>query len=195
MTRIFAFAFALASAPVIADASTLINFDNLSGGDNVTTQYAGVTFSDALVANFPLAGYSAPNFIRSLSSAYQPQQGSPISAVFASAVSSVSLLGLDIGANGFILKAFDSVSGGNLLALASFTGSDIGVGTFQSLTVSAAGILRVEFSQITNVGGGDGMGFDDFSYDVSEVPVPATLPLGLAGVAAFGFVARRRKSV
>jgi hypothetical protein len=35
--------------------------------------------------------------------------------------------------------------------------------------------------------------FDDFTYSVSTVPLPAALPLMLSGLGVLGFAARRRK--
>ena len=40
---------------------------------------------------------------------------------------------------------------------------------------------------------GAGYGYDGFRFDVAQVPLPATLPLLLAGLGAFG-IARRRKA-
>lgn len=187
-------AVALSFLPMGASAATVINFDDLGPNVVVGSTYAGVTFVDATTDQFFLAGYSAPTMIRSSSGGFQPQQASPIQAVFAAAASFVSLTGLDIGANGYVLKAFDAMSGGNLVQMASFTGVDIGVGTFQTLSVSGPSIWRVEFSQIAETGVGDGMAFDDFTYELAAVPVPASLPLMLAGLGGLGLLARRRKS-
>jgi len=71
-------------------------------------------------------------------------------------------------------------------------GSSIGVGEFFDVTV-AGSIKSVEFSQETPCCG-DGVLFDDFSFTAPAViPVPATMPLLVAGLGGFGFLARRRR--
>ncbi len=177
-----------------ASAATVIDFDDMASFAAVGSTYPGVTFSDAATFGLLLAGSSGANVLTSISGGFQPQQSNPISAVFASAASFVSLTGVDIGGHGFVLKAFDAVTGGNLVQQATYLGSNFGVGTFTTLSVSGPAIWRVEFSQIANLGLGDGMAFDDFTYELAAVPVPASLPMILAGLGGLGLLARRRKS-
>jgi len=140
-----------------------IDFDDLSSGITVGSNYSGlgVTFVDAVTSsNGSLPGGTTPTSIMHSSSAYGPQPSNPIEAIFNSLVSSVSLTGLDVGGDGFILSAYDAISGGNLLTASQIFGSGYGIGQFFTLNVSAAGIQRVEFSQLTNTHG-DGIAFEN----------------------------------
>lgn len=56
--------------------------------------------------------------------------------------------------------------------------------------LAAAGISRAE---LTTTLSNDYILLDNFTYDVSVVPIPAALPLFLSGLAGLGFLARRRK--
>jgi hypothetical protein len=167
-----------------------IDFDDLSSGTVVGDNYLGqgVSFVDASITSVALTGMSAPNGINRLGS-YTFDQNNPITAIFSTLISSVSLTGYDIGSAGFIMKAYDMQVGGNLLQTASFVGPDIGVGTNHTLSLNIEGIRRIEFSQIL-VGGGDGVVFDNFSFNTAEVPEPSTFAifaLGMIGLASRRF--------
>ena len=171
-----------------------IDFDNLSSGTIVGANYIsqGVEFVDATIVSIGLPGMSAPNGINRLGD-YQFFQDNPIVAIFSDLISSVSLTGYDVGANGFIMKAFDAQVGGNLLQSISFVGPGVGVGTNHLLTLDVGGIRRVEFSQISSVTG-DGVVFDDFSFTTKAIPEPTTIAifaLGIMGLAARRFNASK----
>ena len=178
--------------PFATQAAT-INFDDLGNLVVVGTTYPGVTFSNArtlVTGNLP--GGSPSTSIVSQSDFSMPKQSNPISAVFGSAVSFVSLTGIDVGENGFILKAFDAMIGGNLLGSTSMFGIGVGVGTFFDLSLSFSGIFRIEFSQASSVNLEDGMVFDNLVYDVTVVPVPAAGLLLLGALGGMGMLSRRR---
>lgn len=184
----------------------VIGFDDLSAGVVVGGHYSGlgVTFVDALTTSSALPGTSTPTALRHTDT-YRPQPSNPIEAIFDSAVDSVSLTGIDVGVAGFVLSAYDDVSGGNLLAYSEVFGTDLGVGQSFTLSVAATGIRRVEFSQ-AHLDQTDGILFDNFTFEVAQVsppPPPATpadvpepisaalFGLGLVGIGASRM---RRKS-
>lgn len=57
--------------------------------------------------------------------------------------------------------------------------------------------LRVELGNFTSSGGSnasnDGFSIDDVTLGLTAVPVPATLPLLMAGAGAFGFIRRKQR--
>jgi hypothetical protein len=175
-------------------ATVEIDFDELTPGIDVGATYAasGVTFVDARVYSIAgLVGGSQPYGIVHSALVTEPVPTNPIKAIFSSDVASVSLTGINVGANGFLLKAFDSQTGGALLDSEQVFGTDAGSGQFFTLTVAAAGIRRVEFSLVQNTIN-DGLVFDDFSFETA-VPLPASLPLFATGVGALGLLGWRRK--
>jgi hypothetical protein len=179
-------------------ATTTIDFDNLSAGDEVGGAFAaaGVTFVDAKIRTTNLAGMSGANTIYHSTSGSEPTLADPIIALFDMAVSSVSITGIDVGFNGLRITAYDALSGGTVLDIAQVIGVGSGSGDFFTLLVEATGIRRVEIAQVTN-GGGEGVLIDNFAFgglygDVIETPIPAAAVLFLSGFASLGF-ARRRK--
>jgi len=180
-----------------------INFDGLSDGDVVGDSFVGdgVTFVDAIVSASSLTGVSDPNSIIHTDLLSLPIQSDPIQALFSSAVSSVSLTGLDVGISGFSFRAFDATTGGNLVDSTQIDGIGPGVDNFVTLTLTNALIRRVEFSLNLNdsdvaTTNGDGIQFDNLVFDlapVSSVPIPAALPLFGTGLAVMGFIGWRRK--
>lgn len=180
-------------------APITIDFDDLGTGVTVGGHYSGlgVTFVDAVTNSFgTLPGGTAPISIFHSLSGSQPQPADPIEAIFSSSVSSVSLTGIDVGLNGFVLSAYDAVAGGSLLATDQIFGSNVGVGEFFTLSLAAIGIRRVEFSQVRNVAG-DGVTFDNFVFDadVSAVPEPGSLALLGLGLAGLCFTRKKKEAM
>jgi hypothetical protein len=172
-------------------------------GDVVGATYAdlGVIFNNAFVDGFGLPGVDAWKTIshtNDIDDRFEPQPSTPISADFLFAVNSVSLTGIDVGFNGFILTAYDALAGGSIVDSKYVFGStESGSGEYYKLNVTGQNIWRVEFSQVT-YGAADGITFDSFTFERSSaaaVPEPGSLALTLT--AAFGFLGtafRKRRS-
>lgn len=176
----------------------VIDFDSESRGAIASNQFSGlgVTFVDAvIISSGGFSGSSGSNSIYHASNGYNADQDNPIKVLFDFSVSDVSLTGVDVGSDGFILKAFDAVAGGNLVDEQQVTGITAdGIGEYFILSVAGISIRRVEFSQILSGNFFDGMLFDDLTFSaVSTVPVPAALPLFGTGLALMGFLGWRRK--
>ncbi|SFN51212.1 PEP-CTERM sorting domain-containing protein [Marinobacter pelagius] len=180
------------SATTVNAAPITIDFNDGTAGSSVGEFYAGlgVTFSNATWTSTlgdPLAIYSS-------SDTFRPKADNPIIATFSSAVSFVSIFGRDVGGNGIRIDAYDSPVAGNLVDFDEFFGTGIGVGTEATIAASDPSIWRVEFYQPDSIVAGEGMVWDNFTFDsdaVASVPEPGTLALLGIGLAGMG-VARRR---
>jgi hypothetical protein len=177
-----------------ASQATLIDFDDGSANAPVGAFYSslGVTFSNATwVSNFGLAGSSGSLAIDA-NGAVQFTSINPVVATFSSAVSDVSIRGIDVGYNGLRIDAYDATAGGNLLTFATAIGTGAGVGQFYDVSANVGSIRRVEIYQIYAFGG-DGIFLDNFSFS-SSVPEPSTWAMMVLGFAGIGCMAYRRKS-
>jgi hypothetical protein len=190
--------------PSIASA-TIIDFDDpaLTSGMEVGDFYGdlGVTFVDAkiyagtaAVAGIDPSHYSGLNVV-SHSASLAPQPNDPIEAIFATPISSLTLTGLGVGWAGFLLNGYDS--SGNLIATVAEGGSGGPAGggafTWFSLSLSAAEMTRITFSQMKLYGPDGSVAWDNLTFEPqSTVPEPATIALWLPGLA---MLLRRRKRV
>jgi hypothetical protein len=177
---------ALLSAP--AAATTTIDFDGLSDGTAVTTQYSGVTFSGAAVAT---AGITLNEFD------FPPKSGlnvvlnqtTNLQVDFSTAAQSVS--GFVTGTDVVTLSAFD---GATLLGSIATTGPNFvssGNAPNQFLSLSFANITSVRFSGP----GAFSFTLDDLSYSPASgaVPEPASWAMMVGGLLVAGAAMRRRK--
>lgn len=178
--------------PAAQSEAQYIDFNSGTPGSSIGGFYSGmgVTFADATWdAAFGCCG------VRSTSAGYNPLPGSEIKAYFTSAVGFVSLLGQDVGGDGFRLSAYDGL--GNFLTSSSVYGTTTaGVGENFVLSVVASGIREIRFSQdANNHGAGDGMAFDDLRWtaDPGVVPEPGTYALVATGLIGIAGIARRRR--
>ena len=187
------FAFALLGLLAVAPGhATLINFDDGSITNPIGGFYSplGVAFSGATwQTNFGLAGVSGPLALASTNAnAYKWDSSAPVIATFSSAMSTVSLTAIDLGEDGFTLNAYDAATGGNLVGTMTLFGIGLGNNNFQTLSVSASSIFRVEMFQALSASI-DGVIVEDFRFQA--VPAPGTLGLLALGLIG-GFATRRR---
>jgi hypothetical protein len=168
----------------VARAST-ITFDDGTAGSAIGTFYAslGITFSNASwVASSPSLQIGSSTLLADVTDngfnpPYSPTPTTPIVGTFSSSEDFVSILGIGIGDAGMELDAYDAITGGNLVASAQFYGTGTGVGTFQTLSVSAPGILRFDLFQ-PSPAPGDSIAFDNLTFD-ADPPAPDPSDIGI----------------
>ena len=162
------------------------------GGVTLTAPFGSVeVFDDRFGVSFKSATNAVANFFPVGS----PSQDNPLTGVFDSAVSLVSLWAGDGGfdTDSWTLSVFDAQVGGNLLGSTSsgfWTGSP-----YRQITHAFPNILRFEatFDGTSSFG----IGFDDLFFEPATqaaIPEPSTLvlwSLGAVGLAGLGW--RRRK--
>lgn len=172
------------SSTGLASPDQLIAFDEvggLTGGDVVTNQFAGlgVTFSPNL---FFITQFSPrDNFTTPALANFGSAPIDPFSILFENDVTDASF-------------AFSSNQG-----TAVFTALLNGViqETFASSDASFPplyyGFTGIVFDEIrVDVNGNSFALIDNLAYNIAEIPLPAALPLFLAGIAGLGFARRKR---
>jgi hypothetical protein len=173
---------------------TVITFEGLPDGTVLTTQYPGITFSDAIILT---AGISLDEFEFPPKSgnSVASDNGGPMGITFANPVTSFG--GYFTYAEPLVLAAFDSTSKQVASVASLFSNNealsgDLGSSPNEFLLVSfASGISSVK---ITGDPGGASFGLDDaaFTTGASAIPEPSCMRLGLAGGAVLLFIWRRR---
>ena len=170
-----------------------IDFNDGTGdGDAVGDFYAvlGITFADAAwsdrFAGRP--GASSPFHLNSLSASGFPKIENPILGFFSSPVDMVMISAIDVGFNDARLDAYDSITGGNLIATSTYEGlteigntlTDIDTGI---LSVSVPGIRRIELYQPNLNTSVDGVGFDSLAFNIVPEPASSLILLGMGSIA------------
>ncbi|MDQ2823952.1 MAG: hypothetical protein M3R29_00685, partial [Verrucomicrobiota bacterium] len=187
----------LGASPVYAVTITFDEFGTGVQGSPVGASYSatGVTFSDAtFVTNFGLAGSSGSTGMWDTTEGGLPSPASPIIAIFSPTATFASIVALSVGENGAQMNAYDAAVGGNLIASDQAFGTGFGDGNFVTLSVTATGIQRIELFQPQNLGNGDALVFDTFSFELGG---PAAVPdesssLVLAALSGLAFLAFKR---
>jgi hypothetical protein len=182
----------------VATAGT-ITFDDGTAGNPIGGFYSllGVTLSNAswgpTIPQFQIGG-STGLVLEDITDdgfnpPYSPTSATPIVGTFSTPQHFVSILGVDVGIAGIELDAFDAASGGNLLGSAQFFGTGGGFGIFDTLSISAPGIVRFELFQPSPTPTGsnptDGVVFDNLMFNSDPIdsgPEPETWMLMGAGL-------------
>ena len=172
-----------------------IDFDDGTLHTAVGSFYSGlgVTFTNAgWESNFGgLAGSSNPFTIGCLVCRRPFRENDstqPIIFNFSQPVSSVSIVGIDVGSQGARADAYDANTAGNLVDFDEAFGIDAGVGQYFTLTVAGASIRRVELYQPLIDETQEGLLWDNLSFTFA-VPEPTVVPL--LGLGFAGLVTRR----
>jgi hypothetical protein len=190
---------ALAAVAGMAHA-TDINFDDGAAGAAVGSFYPGVTFSANTTWEFDntLAGASDPLGIAGGSSfVYEFGPDEAIIATFDNPTNHVQIRGIDVGAAGIEIDAYDASN--TLIGSDSAFGTGIGVGSFFDVFVDIADISSIHIFQPGTLNGsndwGDGVVVDNFQFGKSGgIPEPASWALMLGGFGLAGAAMRRRRA-
>jgi hypothetical protein len=173
-----------------------IDFNDGINGSAITTQYSGLTFSNAKYDSFVSANEGSVGAgglkLVSQTVTYFNKSDNPIVITFDSPISSFNIYGLNVGANGARVEAYDAV-GGNLVDFAQAFGTTTGVLNHPLLSVSGLSIIQLLLFQPSSVLS-EGMLWDNLSYtsaDISNVPIPAAA--FMFAPALLGFLGLRRK--
>ncbi len=184
---------------VQADLVT-IDFNDGTVGNPINAFYSSnhTTFSNAEWYFFSGAGASDSDGldIRSILNGTAIPPTDPIVATFDISLDLVTILAVDVGELGAQLDVFDSVTGGNLLGSDSAFGVGGGVDNNLILSVSSAGIRRIELYQPNriNLTQGDGVRFDNLT--IQTIPEPSSLlfcAICVIGAAGIRCAQRRRR--
>ena len=185
------------------EAQTVINFDNLSADTAVTNQYPEATFSStfgntnwAVADNF---GSSLPNIIGTGPTVSNISADEPTYIDFTNPVHNLTFVGVAIDDVGKVAEVRVFVNG-NL----NSTVDIIGQGNVNvPVTVDLSAFQNVTRIEIVNITDGEGMGWDDFSFNVgaTSISVPIMNQWGmiifilLAGLGAVYYLRRQRRTV
>ncbi|MEM9495458.1 MAG: VPLPA-CTERM sorting domain-containing protein [Pseudomonadota bacterium] len=205
-----------------AAGAVTIDFNSLSAGDIVSNQFAGVSISGTSNTT-PAQGNAAMIFDSNNPTGDDGDLGSPFEDPFTPGADNFNAGNIlivsedgdagdpdDDGAGGAITFDFDEVvtfrelkvldiNAGEGVSLSFFDVSDALITT---LSFDMLNLADNEFTTLDTLVGNVSRlvvtfslsgAIDDLVYDTTPIPVPAALPLFLSGLAASGWLARRRK--
>ncbi len=179
-----------------AAATVTVDFESYLGGDRIAAGVdvgGGLSFDRGL--RIDATGLLAGPPATSGNVAFAPNaifaQGDDVGGTFAAAISNLRIGAGDLGfdQDTVTLTAFDAFGG--IVGTDSFKAASA-----QFLEVSADGIRSffLTFDDVRPPAGTGSGGFDNITFDIAAVPLPAGLPLLGAGLMAFGFLRRRTSS-
>jgi len=171
--------------------AVVVNFDDGTHGSAVGGFYSGqgVTFSNARWQVHGLPGGSTPLGIMSISGGTVFGFADRIIATFSTPVTTAQITGLDLGAAGLTMDAYDALVGGTQVDTDSAFGTGLGIGQFDIVVTSGSGISRIEMYQPLR-NGIDGLVLDDLVFE--PVPAPGAAVLAMIGLGAVRGIRRRR---
>jgi hypothetical protein len=185
----------LGLATVPANA-TLITFEDLSNGNVVTNQYAGVVFSTVagqqnVITTQPGIGFG-DDFLCTAATGGGLNCANETTLTFTSLVNNLSFyqVGDNFSGVGALVDVFTNGAFSatvNILSFNNFNIPDL---------VDLTAFTNVSSIRIHSIVDPGGLGWDNFSFEAArtpEIPVPAALPLLASGLGALGFAGWRRK--
>lgn len=184
---------ALLGLSVQANA-VILDFESGTSGADVGSAYSalGITFQNtSFVSTAGVAGADGLLGIAGRGGpwAYAFGVSNAIVASFDYGISTLSIMGLDVGAAGARIEAYDAY--GTLVAFDEAFGTGIGIGQNFTLTAGASAIFSIKLFQVSEGLGGDGMFFDLLSFEAASVPEATTLVMLGLGLLGMGFGRRR----
>jgi len=175
---------------VLIDFETLPDTTPIPSGTNITDQFASVgvamfTTDDPAGPNILQLGLPGQSGVNTLQSIGAPRDFEAFIGIdFVDPVSSASVLVLDVGEQGLILEAFNAAD--ELVDSASVVNPDLGVGEFDTLSVSGAGIVRLNVSQLLPSASLEGYLIDDLRFTLETIVAGELLPVDSSALVIAG---------
>jgi len=176
-----------------AEAQTLITFDDLNDGDSVSTNYAGLVFSNTSILSSGISlneleypPFSGSNVAADSSGAISIDFASPVSEVSGRFTYSVPLT----------LTAFDSSNALILTQTSAFASNVVSSGNPANELLSILGLGNIARITITGSASGGSFVLDNLQY-VGSAPVPEPSAIALFSIGgtslAVWLLRRKRK--